>query len=202
MDAQEFQLEERKLELETRKLKYERIGLLTSFLTPVAIVVVGYFIQNAVSQADREWKSGERRAEQREKVYAELGPLLNIIYCYVDDVGDYTRFSPEEVIDKKRSADRLFFTYHSYWSASTKTAYDSFMRSCFEISQGGYATDAKIKSAADQKRAAFAKRGIEWKPSWNEAFSPAEGSGTREKYLALVIAFLGDLERNYRLGEK
>lgn len=191
-------IEERKLKLERRKLDCQRIGLFTSILTPLAIILVGALIQRAVSQADREWKSGERRAEQREAVYSELGPQLNLIYCYLEEVGDYSRYTPEEIILKKRSADRLFFSYYSYWSMSTKTSYGNFMKAGFKPYQG-IATDAKIRTSYYQKQIAFARRGINWKDSWDEAFTDESDPTLRESYLALVADFLDDIQKNYQL---
>jgi hypothetical protein len=92
-------------------------------------------------------------------------------------------------------ADRSFHTYFGYWTGKTKKAYEAFMKAAFAPYQG-VATDAKIQSSSFQKRAAFLRRNVEWKPSWDEAFTGQKDSQIRELYLALTIAFLDDLEAN------
>jgi hypothetical protein len=208
MDKDEQILEEKKFKLEERKVNYGRINLFISVLTPIVIAIVGLMIQNAVNRTEHEWKTGERRAEQREKIYTELAPNLNIIYCYANEVGDYTSYSPPEIIAKKRFADRMFYDYYGYWSAKTKSAYDTFMVYCFETNKRA-AKDALIRTGSYHKRAAFADKPDGWDNSWNAAFSDPknvlvkgpEDPVMKSLYIALVNSFLGDLEVNSALTE-
>ena len=196
MDPDAVNLEEKKIALQTRKRKYEKFALITACLTPNTILRVGYFFQRSVSHADRVWKTAERRAEQRERGYVELGPLLNIIYCYVDEVGDYARYTPREIVEKKRSADRLFHTYLAFWSEDSRRAYADFMQASFDTVHGGMSVDAKIRVSPKKRQQAFEHRKIAWDKSWDDAFTPEVATGVREKYLSQVNAFLGDLEKN------
>lgn len=219
--AESRDLEEKKLKLEEKKLQIQKYGLCISISTPIFICLLGAWIQSSIKTAEQSWvtrekereqvwrineqkreqawKTSERRAEQRAQVYANIGPSLNIIYCYVDDVGDYTRYSPVDIINKKREVDRIFFAYYSYWSLNTKTAYRTFMDGSFATYQG-VATDAKIKSSSFQKKAAYQKRMITWDLAWSDSFTEEKSKLLRDSYLELVISFLTDLQANDELN--
>jgi hypothetical protein len=195
MEPDELRIEERKISIEERKLKCEMWGLFISCLTPIAIAVVGFWIQASLNNTENQWKSAERRAQQREKIYEDLAPSLNTIYCYLDDVGDFGNYDPEEIVSKKRSVDREFFAYYTYWSDATKKQYSHFMDAAFEPYQGP-GIDAKIKSAPDEKQATFIHKNKSWKATWNDDFTGSKDGEIRNIYFDLVTAFLKDLQAN------
>lgn len=201
MDQDELRIAKEKLGLERSRIRAQWLGTLLALLTPVAIVWFGYIIQDELNEKERQFQSGERRAEQRKEVYASLSPLLNKIYCYVDEKGDFKVHTPLDIIDFKRVADRTYHRYHGYWSKTTKTAYNDFMEACFLMGKGGIASDAPIKANTHQKKVALGLRGIAWEPEWDRRFRPKlKDTKVREKYLAMVIAFLDDLKRNDELS--
>lgn len=212
MNKDDLHLEERKFALEERKFKNERTQLFVSIfgtaIMPLALVFFGYWIQSSLNRiendqktrelkTDLEWKTGERRAAQREKVYAELGPCLNIIYCYLVDVGDFGNYTPAQIIAQKRNADRLFFSYNSYWSEPTALSYQQFMKAAF-VTYTGVGKAAQIRADWLEKQRSFENRTSKWQMEWNDSFADRDPD-VEDIYFNMVKAFLSDLQTNNAL---
>ena len=113
-------------------------GLLNTFVevakalgalaTPVVVVIVAYLFQ-------RRQKVAEAAMAERIKRIALISPLLNRIFSYRHRVGAYLDWSPEEVLQAKREADREFRTYEFLWSPEYREAYHRFMEECFSTNR-------------------------------------------------------------------
>lgn len=120
-----------------------------------------------------------------------MGAKLNIIYVYLADVGDFRRYTPLEIIEKKRETDRLFYIYQPYWSIETEDKYDIFMDSAFKTFRGS-GERAAIRTESYQKKKAYEVDGIEWDSSWDGYFTEEESLAYEEYYSDLVASFLKD----------
>lgn len=94
--------------------------------------------------------------QMRKTIYDELADKLNIIYCYVNDVGDFGEYEPKNIIELKRFVDRRFKVYENLWSPETRQQFDEFVRSCFRHFGGGLGKPAPIQSTIHEK-SAYAK---------------------------------------------
>lgn len=144
------------------------------------------------------WQSDEHRVEQREKIYAQLGPLLNTIYCYCQNVGDYADYKPKEIIAKKRKADRIYYSNYAYWSANTRAAYMNFESNCFQM-YTGEGKDAQIKVRNQNIIIEGWKRkhpGQRWESSWDNDFYGNTNQTTNNETNRTRLACSGTNEIN------
>jgi hypothetical protein len=140
--------------------------IIVSALTPLAIVVAGYFVNRTIKSRENEFNTLRRMQDIRKEIYDDIGPKLNKIYCYIADVGDYGNYEPRAITDFKADVDTKFNVYKHLWSGETVEAYSEFMRAAFDVF-GPYAgTRARIKAKPDEKRLFFRKAGKEWDESW------------------------------------
>jgi hypothetical protein len=109
----------------------------------------------------------------------------------VSDIGDFRNFSPDKVIERKRSVDRAFFSYRPYWSDQTIEKYNQFMGAAFEF-YSGYASNARIRTNMEQKKAAFEQDGKTWDPKWDGMFSGQAAQGIDQDYYDLIRSLLSD----------
>lgn len=163
-----------------------------SVLTPITIAALTFFVTRALNEQQAEHKKDEQVLQLKQTAYARIGPELNKIYVYVDDVGDYRSFKPDDIIAIKRRVDRDFHMYDSFWSKGTAQAYDAFMRAAFETFTG-VGKNARLRTISAEKKAAFASDRKAWKPEWDELFTETCNSEIRVKYNALVRGFLDDI---------
>jgi hypothetical protein len=203
----ELQISEHDLQLRLRDSKFEFYRLITSALIPISVVVLAGLltrqsdkaIQAQTAQSNKqleEYKetlqSKGQILQEKQHTYAELGKDLNTVYIYVADVGDFAKYPPEQVIDKKRDADRLFYMYRSYWSDTTERNYFEFMTAAFTTYGGGQGRPALINSYPQEKEAGFKFENRQWNSSWNEAFSSCRDPKILEKFNALIMSLLQD----------
>lgn len=166
--------------------------ILVSALTPVAIAVLGYFISSSLYVKESSLRKSEQILSEKQKTYSKIGEDLNIIYVYAADVGDFRDYTPDQIIDRKRDADRTFFMYSPYWSRETKQKYSVFMDATFEMYTGA-GLNAKIKTTYDQKKAAYAAYNKQWNPAWDQVFTGRRDHTLTQTYYALVSCFLSDI---------
>ncbi len=100
-----------------------------SIATPVVVATVAYLFQ-------RRQKIAEAAMAERIKKISLISPRLNMIYSYLQRVGSYLEWSPEDILKAKREADREFWTYEYLWTPEFETAYHDFMDEAFEMHRG------------------------------------------------------------------
>jgi len=165
-------------------------GLLNTFVevakalgalaTPVVVVIVAYLFQ-------RRQKVAEAAMAERIKRIALISPLLNRIFSYRHRVGAYLDWSPEEVLQAKREADREFRTYEFLWSPEYREAYHRFMEECFSTNRGeGNKAGIRAHARHYPKKAST--------PNW-EAFTGEEADKVRnqEAYNQVQLVTARDL---------
>lgn len=173
-------------------MNIEIAKLVVSILTPISLVIIGYYINKTLAQQSKEWRDNDKLVEKRMEIYSEIANPLNKIYCYVQDVGDYKKLYPEMIINSKRSSDRLFHMFRPIWSRETIDAYKSFSAASFEVFNGS-GTDAKIKTVSTEKKAAAALGKTRWLDEWDELITEAREPDYHKKYVRLMNAFSKDL---------
>jgi hypothetical protein len=108
----------------------EMVKALGSLTTPIVVAAVAYLFQ-------RRQKRFEATISEKARYYAAISPLLNRIYSYRKLVNDYLDRSPEEILQAKREADRVFWTHIYIWSPEFRRAYQAFMGDAFAMWQKG-----------------------------------------------------------------
>jgi hypothetical protein len=139
---------------------------LGALATPVVVVVVAYLFQ-------RKQKLAEAAMTERIKRIALISPLLNQIFSYRHRVGGYLDWSPEEILQAKRDADREFRTYEFLWTPEYREAYHRFMEECFATNRGA---GNKAGIRADERH--YPKKAST--PNW-EAFTGEEADKGRNQ---------------------
>lgn len=180
------------MDLDWAKYWQEWAKVFVSILTPVTIVILTYFVTNALNRQQSDLRKSEQILQEKQKTYANIGNILNKIYVYIKDVGDYRAYTPGEILLLKRDADRLFHAYRPYWSSETREAYYEFISACFRTYTGN-GQNAMIRSVTDQKRAAYTIDGKKWESDWAPLFTDEVDQIVENKYTVLVELFLNDI---------
>jgi len=167
--------------------------LIISLLTPLSIVLVGYFVQRALAEQSRSWKFQDRVIDKRIEIYEKIAEDLNRIYCYVTDVGTFKGETPNTIIEAKRNVDKYMYIYQAIWSEDTFKAFKKYEASAFVTHQGDAGEDARIRSKLFEKKAARENRDQSWTASWDECFTEECDPAHREKYQELVRLLSKDL---------
>jgi hypothetical protein len=178
------------LEIAKYRQEWWKAGI--SILTPIAIAFLTYFISVSLGERESHLRRGEQILSEKQKQYQRIGEDLNIIYVYVADVGDFRRFTPEEVLAKKREADRTFYSYRPYWSRDTQGRYNAFMEAAFQpyVALG---TNAKIRGSVAEKRQAYSIDKKTWNDTWDALFTGSTDPSVADRYDEVVRGFLDDI---------
>jgi hypothetical protein len=185
MDADELAIKQREYKLEVWKL-------LVSILTPLALLALTFVVNSAIQERGALLKREEQILAEKQKIYAELGRRLNIIYIYIADVGDFRSYTPPRVVELKRESDRQFFMYRPYWSETTEQKYNDYMKAAFTTYTGA-GMPAKINAYNAQKVAAYNVDKLQWDAAWDAYFTEKSDPNIEAKYNALVGSLLADI---------
>jgi hypothetical protein len=179
------------LAIRNRGHKLEVWKVLISMLTPLVLVALTFVVNNAIQERGARLKREEQILAEKQRIYSELGPRLNVIYVYIADIGDFRSHKPPDVVKMKREADRQFHAYLPYWSELTRNRYDEYMTAAFRM-YGGSGVPARIRSSREQKVAAYKFDKLEWDSTWDKYFTEESDPEIETKYYDLVSSLLGD----------
>jgi hypothetical protein len=180
------------LTLEARKYNLEKWKTLISVLTPLALVALTFVVNSAIQERGEALKRQGQILAEKQKIYADLGKNLNIIYIYIADIGDFRSYTPPRVVELKRESDRWFFTYRPYWSKETEQKYNTFMTAAF-TTYNGAGKPAKINAKKLQKTEAYNVDKLQWDGSWDAYFKEDSADpNIATKYYDLVGSILDD----------
>lgn len=184
MDADEAAFKRRVHKLEVWKV-------LVSILTPIVLIALTFVVNNSIQERGALLKREEQVLAEKQKIYAELGRRLNVIYIYIADVGDFKSYTPPRIVEMKREIDRQFFMYRPYWSETTEKSFNAFMKAAFQTYVGA-GKPAMINAKPSQKIAAYDVDKLQWDPNWNDYFTKIIDPEIEAKYYALVNSLLAD----------
>ena len=184
-------MDQQQLDIEHQKLGIEKWKTLLSILTPLILVYLTFIVQSTLSEKEAEFSRLEQILAEKQRIYGTLGSDLNRIYVYIADLGDFRQYTPLQIIQKKREADRLFFTYLPYWSKETESSYKAFMDSAFDTYQGA-GKRAKIKARSFEKKKAYEIDKLAWDDDWDKHFTEERDANYESNYWKLVESLLAD----------
>lgn len=173
-------------------MNIEIAKLLVSILTPISLVIIGYFLNKTLALQGKKMRDNDKLIAKRIEIYSEIANPLNKIYCYIQDVGDYKTLYPEAIIKSKRSCDRLFHMFRPIWSRETIYAYKSFSAASFDVFNGS-GNDARIKTVSTEKKAAAELGKGRWLDDWDALITEQRDPDYHRKYVRLMNAFSIDL---------
>lgn len=159
----------------------------SAFMT-ILVFSLGIVINNSI-------KSEERSIALRSDIYRSIGGDLNDIYCYLEFVGNWKDLTPNDVIAKKRAADRTMYTYRPFFSRKLFDRYEAFMNEAF-AAYGEPGKDARIRAdiaSANGDRRTHTMKG--WDPLWEDRFTQGDSKAQYEAY----IRFMEQLKTDLRL---
>lgn len=105
---------------------FDVVKILGDAALPIVGAVLAFFI-------NKRSKNFESVMEQRVEKYVTLSPLLNDIFTYRMELGDYLSRKPEEILTAKRDADKLVWTFEYLFSQRFRDAYHQFMVASFKM---------------------------------------------------------------------
>jgi hypothetical protein len=158
--------------------------LFTGLLTPLMVAIVGYILNQQLTEQTGFEKS---LAERRFQIYDTIREGLNRIYCYVEDKGTWKQEDPDKILTYKRMIDQAMFTQRAFWGPDTFKAFTDYMDSAFATYQG-VGVDARIKSGFDEKQSLPG-----WKSEWASRFTGHEDSSHEANYNRLQSLIARDL---------
>ncbi|WP_156025981.1 hypothetical protein [Sphingomonas phyllosphaerae] len=179
-------------DLDNAKYIQEWVKIFVGVLTPLAIAVLTFFVSRALNDQQANLKRTEQVLLLKQQAYELIGPDLNKIYVYIDDVGDFRNYTPEDIVRFKREADRKFYMYSVFWSKDTNDAYQGFMTASFKTYTGS-GENAQIRSFPNEKQEAMRIDGKKWKSEWDRCFTGERDLTIRDKYQKLVKSFIEDI---------
>jgi len=139
--------------------------LASELLGPFIAFILGLLVLRLTNRlAHGQWRN-QKIIEKRIKIWDEIGPVVNDIYCYCFRVGGWKKFTPLEIIEKKRVADKLVHLSRPYFSGDFYKVYCKFINSCFEHYQG-HGVDAKLKTPLWEHQNAHQP----WDSAWDKLF--------------------------------
>jgi hypothetical protein len=173
-------------------MNIEIAKLLISALTPLAVVLIGYYLNKTLAKQGKKRRDSEKLIAKRIEIYSKIALPINQIYCYIQDVGDYKTLNPDIILKNKRTTDRLFHMYRPIWSKKTIYAYKNFSNASFSIFNGS-GTDAKIKTISKEKKTAATLGNGTWKEAWAERITEKREANYHKEFVKLMNAFSADL---------
>lgn len=189
-----------RMDIDKKELKYRTYRLeiwkaLLATLTPIILIILTFVVNNAIQKSGsllkREEEIASQISRQKRDIYADLGKKLNIIYIYVQDIGDYSSYTPQKILEFKRQSDRQFFSYFPYWSCETEINYKKFMNTAFKMYNAS-GESAKIRSYRHEKEKAYENNNKEWNDQWNDYFTESRYKNTDVIYYNLIQSILKD----------
>lgn len=134
-------------------------------MTPVAVGIAVYVVSRSMHKLEARYLVNQRIVEKRLKLFEDMAPLLNDLYCYFVRVGQWKELTPEDVVKNKRTLDKLFYVNKPVFSKHFEVKYLAFVSDdCFYIFSG-HAKDARLRTSP------LCYHGLPgWKEEWKDYF--------------------------------
>jgi hypothetical protein len=101
--------------------------------------------ETAAQQRTLAEEKFRRVAEARSAIWMKVAPTLNDMYAYFLFVGEFKKFSPEEILADKRETDRIMWSNRALFEKQTFDTYTAFINSAFQPYQG-WLKDAALRT--------------------------------------------------------
>jgi len=166
--------------------------LLSGVMTPIVVLVMGYIINQTLSDQNRRLAEQNRIQKAvlvgRTKIFDSIREDLAHIYDYIEDIGTWKEDNPDTIIADKLKIDTAMWSERPFWSETTFNAYEEYMKTAFDMSAGGVGKDAPIKTDLQGKQSLPS-----WKAEWQSRLTGERDPDHRSKYKNLQDLFFQDL---------
>ena len=162
----------------------EVLKIIISALTPVSVVIVGYYLNRRLKSIDNAQWQNRKIVEKRIDLYDQIAPNLNAILCFFHWFGHWKDMSPKDIIATKRELDRIVHIYRHLLSDDFYEAYTRFIKLTFKTYSAA-GKDALILSkivSSDGDRRKHAN--YLWEHEYAELFLPSLASPKAEIHSA------------------
>jgi len=168
----------------------EIIKLVIEFLTPVAVIGIGWFINRRLKQIELIQWSNQKIIEKRLALYDRLSPLLNRLLCFYTWIGYWREVSPKQVIETKRELDKEVYIYKHLLGDSFFVGYQNYMTLLFKTytGPGEYPKILSFIEGPNGDRRIHSK--YKWKKEWDRLFIYKELDYEKQKKTKLPINML------------
>ncbi|GAA3572600.1 hypothetical protein GCM10022419_061890 [Nonomuraea rosea] len=145
--------------------------LIVSALTPLTVALIGIGFARAAKRLEASQWVNQKLIEKRIELMDDALPQLNDLYCYFIWIGNWKELSPPDVIQRKRSLDRLFYANRPFFSTELITAYEEFSASLFKT-YAAPGADALLRTSLvsqdGDRRTSYPKT---WTAEWAATFT-------------------------------
>jgi hypothetical protein len=166
--------------------------LISWFIMPIILVIIGWKIKKWLKEIEYSQWGNQKLIEKKLKLFDEIMPRLNELYCFYLFVGNWKEISPDDIIKNKRYLDSKMFIYAAILGKKLVSAYEKFIKISFEtyVSEGSNAKIRTIISGFDGDRRIHCN--YNWEDKWDLFFSSPETFNKiifQESYDAVVREF-------------
>lgn len=170
--------------------------LIVSALTPVAVLVGGWWINRRLKKLEHSQWANQKLIEKRIEVFDQVAPLLNDLLCYFTYIGCWKDLSPPEVVDLKRRTDRLFYVNSPLFSIKLRKLYEQFTGLCFSTFNT-WGQDAQLRTHSTRRLQAI---GNGWQSDWDSYFS-SENAPELVEIRSAYVALSSRLAQELGVGD-
>ena len=115
-----------------------------SLITPFLVGIITLFIARYTAKMEKYKSLNTELVKYRLKIFKEISPLLNDLFCFFTFVGKWKELDINTIIDHKRKCDKLIYINKSLFSDDFFNSYKTFMKNYFKM-WNEVGQDAKIK---------------------------------------------------------
>lgn len=167
--------------------------LIVSALTPLLVLIIGLWISRSLKRLEYHQWTNQKLTEKRIEIFEELAPLFNDLLCYFTFVGCWKELKPPEVVQRKRSTDRIVHVNAPLFSKEFVNRYNDFIAACYGT-YSGWGQDAKLRTLSDRRKAAA---GNSWEAAWDSCFADTKNCSeprvVKSSYALLMSCFSEEL---------
>ncbi len=172
----------------------EIVKLVASLLTPIAVAVVGLWINRRLKKFEQLQWANQKVVEKRLVVFDQIAPLLNDLLCYFTYVGCWKDLTPPDVVKLKRGLDRIAYVNAPLFPRAFLDRYNAFIGLCYRPF-AGWTQDAKLRTPTERRKEAA---GTSWKAEWDscfaelsECYDPKKVQGAYSELVSYLACELG-----------
>jgi hypothetical protein len=172
--------------------------LLVGAMGPLMVALVGFGLSRRLKRLELSQWANQKVVEKRIRVYEEVVPKLNQVYCFFTERGTWKALTPPGLIDLKRELDQAVHVNAPLFSPGVLRLYFAFMDGCFRTHKG-VGVDAEILKSHEYHKLAA---GTGWNSAWEKGFSgkrEVDAETLSERYRAVVGAMAAELGVNLAL---
>lgn len=166
-------------------------------ITAVTVLYVGHLLSARARRIEERISLAERLIEVRIELFRKAANELNDVFCYLSYVGQWRELTPEDIVNRKRTLDKLIYGNAPFFSSHLLATYEEFMASAF-VTEQGRGTAARIRANFGRHREESTRQFVE---GWEQLFVSSEDVSSRfevrHAYNELMRVFRSEFIRGY-----